>query len=99
MPTYSLAITMLLLRFCISQMDVPTRQSFVAAVVTPEERSAAGGVTNVFRSCGTMLAPLLAGKLFASQETLAIPFFIAGGLKIVYDLALLAMFRQVKTER
>jgi MFS family permease len=94
MPTFGLAITVLLMRFAISQMDVPTRQSFVASVVASDERAAAGGVTNVFRSCGSMLAPVLAGFMFASPRTLSLPFFVAGGLKIVYDLTLLAMFRQ-----
>ena len=94
MPTFGWAMAVLLMRFAISQMDVPTRQSFVASVVEPDERSAAGGVTNIFRSCGTMFAPLLAGLLLASPTTLSVPFFIAGGLKIVYDLTLLAMFRR-----
>jgi MFS family permease len=94
MPTFGWAMAVLLMRFAISQMDVPTRQSFVASVVEPDERSAAGGVTNIFRSCGTMFAPLLAGLLLASPATLSVPFFIAGGLKIVYDLTLLAMFRR-----
>lgn len=94
MPTFGWAMAVLLLRFSISQMDVPTRQSFVASVVAPDERSAAGGVTNIFRSCGTMFAPMLAGVLLASPRTLSVPFFVAGGLKIVYDLALLLMFRQ-----
>ena len=94
MPTFELAIAILLMRFAISQMDVPTRQSFVASVVAPDERAAASGVTNVFRSCGTMLAPALAGIMLASPKTLSLPFFVAGGLKIVYDLTLLAMFRR-----
>lgn len=94
MPTLGWAIAMLLARFSISQMDVPTRQSFVASVVQPDERAAAGGVTNVFRSCGTMLAPVLAGRMFGSSAMLAWPFFIAGGLKIVYDLTLLTMWRR-----
>jgi MFS family permease len=94
MPTFGLAIGVLLLRFSISQMDVPTRQSFVASVVAPDERAAAGGVTNVFRSCGAMLAPVLAGLMFASPQTVSLPFFFAGGLKIVYDFTLLAMVRR-----
>jgi MFS family permease len=94
MPSFGWAMAMLLARFAISQMDVPTRQSFVAAVVAPDERSAAAGVTNIFRSCGAMLAPTLAGILMGSPQTLSVPFYIAGGLKIVYDLTLLAMFRQ-----
>jgi hypothetical protein len=76
---------------------VPTRQSFVASVVAPDERSAAGGVTNIFRSCGAMLAPLPAGILLSSPNTMSVPFFIAGGLKIVYDITLLAMFRHTAT--
>jgi MFS family permease len=96
MPTSGLAISVLLMRFSISQMDVPTRQSFVAAVVAPDERAAAGGVTNVFRSCGTMFAPVLAGLLFASPKTLSVPFFVAGTLKIAYDLSFLAMFHQTE---
>jgi MFS family permease len=97
MPTFDWAMTVLLARFAISQMDVPTRQSFVASVVAPDERSAAAGVTNIFRSCGAMISPLLAGILLASPATLAAPFFVAGALKIVYDLILLMMFRQVAT--
>jgi MFS family permease len=94
MPSFGWAMAVLLARFSISQMDVPTRQSFVASVVAPDERSAAAGVTNIFRSCGAMLAPFLAGILLQSPATISVPFFIAGGLKIVYDLALLLMFRQ-----
>jgi MFS family permease len=96
MPTFGWSMAMLLARFAISQMDVPTRQSFVAAVVAPDERSAAAGVTNIFRSCGAMLAPVLAGTMFGSPETRSVPFFVAGGLKIAYDVVLLLMFRDVK---
>ena len=64
--------------------------------VAPDERAAAGGVTNVFRSCGAMLAPVLAGLMFASPQTLSLPFFFAGGLKIVYDVTLLAMVRRAQ---
>ncbi len=87
MPTLNLAILMLLLRFCLSQMDVPTRQAYVMAVVDPSERSAAGGVTNVARSIGTSIAPSFTGMAFANP-VLGLPFIIAGGLKIAYDLAL-----------
>jgi MFS family permease len=96
MPTFGWSMAMLLARFAISQMDVPTRQSFVASVVAPDERSAAAGVTNIFRSCGAMLAPVLAGALLGSSETRSVPFFIAGGLKIAYDITLLLMFRHVR---
>lgn len=94
MPSFGWAIGMLLARFAISQMDVPTRQSYVASVVAADERSAASGLTNVFRSCGTMLAPVLAGAMFASGGATAWPWVIAGGLKIIYDLTLLGMFRR-----
>jgi len=92
MPNLSLAIAMLLLRFSISQMDVPTRQSYTMAVVDPGERSAAGGVTSVARSAGSSLAPVFAGKLL-SASMLNAPFFLAGGLKIVYDVLLYRSFR------
>jgi MFS family permease len=92
MPTLPLAMGMLLLRSTISQMDVPTRQSFVASVVPANERAAAGGVTNVFRSIGTMISPALVGWMLAGGEATPLPFLLAGGLKIAYDLALLAQF-------
>ena len=98
MPDVRLAIAVLLLRFTISQMDVPTRQSYVMAVVPPHERSAAAGITGVARTIGAALAPLAATPLVATASLAALPFFIAGGLKIVYDLALLQSFRRVRLE-
>lgn len=98
MPDVRLAITVLLIRFTISQMDVPTRQSYVMAVVPPHERSAAAGITGVARTIGAALAPLAATPLVAAAPLASLPFFIAGGLKIVYDLALLRSFRRVKIE-
>ena len=95
MPNLPLAVTMLLLRFSISQMDVPTRQSYTMAVVDPGERAAAGGVTGVARSAGSALAPALAVKLI-SLSMLNMPFFLAGGLKILYDLLLYRSFRFIK---
>ena len=92
MPNLSLAIAMLLLRFSISQMDVPTRQSYTMAVVDPDERSAAGGVTSVARSAGSSLAPVFAGQLL-NLSMFNAPFFLAGGLKIVYDVLLYRSFR------
>jgi MFS family permease len=97
MPTELLAIAVLCVRFSISQMDVPTRNSFVMAVVDPDERSAAGGVTNIVRSIGASTAPYLAGLLYERPALRNVPFFIAGGLKIAYDLTLLASFASVKT--
>jgi MFS family permease len=93
MPTVELAIVVLLARFSISQMDVPTRQSYTMAVVEPDERSAAAGVTGIARTTGASLSPLIAAPLFAVPGLAAVPFFLAGGLKIVYDLALWRAFR------
>ena len=91
MPTAGWAIAFLLLRAALSQMDVPARQAYVMAVVPPEERAAAASVTNAPRSLAAALAPLLSGALLA-QSSFGWPLLIAGGLKIVYDLALLAAF-------
>jgi len=88
MPSLPLAVAVLFARFSISQMDVPTRQSYLMAVVRPEERSAAGGVTGVARTIGAGIAPILAGLLFSRPSLINVPFFIAGTLKIVYDLLL-----------
>ena len=96
MPTMPLAVAVLLLRFSISQMDVPTRQSYTMAVVSPDERSAAAGVTGVARTTGAALAPALAAPLLASTALMGVPFFLAGGLKIVYDLALWRSFRALR---
>ncbi|MBI3122364.1 MAG: MFS transporter, partial [candidate division NC10 bacterium] len=96
MPTMPLAILVLLVRFSISQMDVPTRQSYTMAIVSPEERSAAAGVTGTARTVGASLAPVCAGLLLSSPALMSGPFFVAGGLKIVYDLLLLAGFRGLK---
>jgi MFS family permease len=93
MPNLSLAVFVLLLRFSISQMDVPTRQSYTMAVVPPEERSAAGGFTGVARTTGAAISPLLAGFLFARPSLISAPFFIAGTLKIIYDILLYRSFR------
>ncbi|HVI76384.1 MAG TPA: MFS transporter [Anaeromyxobacteraceae bacterium] len=95
MPTLPLAMTVLFLRFSISQMDVPTRQSFTMAVVDPGERSAAAGVTGIARTVGSSISPLVAGPLYAVPALASVPFFIAGGLKILYDLALLVAFGRV----
>jgi MFS family permease len=99
MPNVHLAIAMLLLRFSISQMDVPTRQSYVMAVVESDERSAAAGVTAVARSVGAAISPSLATMLLASPTLLAAPFLIGGGLKIVYDLLLYRSFAATQSSR
>jgi MFS family permease len=92
MPTLPLAIAVLLLRFSISQMDVPTRQSYLMAVVRPEERSAAAGITGVARTIGASLSPWFVGLMFARPSWINLPFFIAGTLKILYDLLLYREF-------
>jgi hypothetical protein len=86
MPMLPLATGVLLLRFSISQMDVPTRQ----------ERSAAAGITGVARTIGASLPPVLVGLMYADPRLINLPFFIAGTLKIVYDLALYREFVAVK---
>jgi MFS family permease len=96
MPTLPLAILVLLLRFSISQMDVPTRQSYIMAIVPPEERAAAAGITGTARSVGAAAAPICAGPLLGASALMSVPFFLAGGLKIVYDFLLLWSFRHVK---
>ena len=96
MPTLPLAAAVLLVRFSISQMDVPTRQSYTMAVVRPEERSAASGITGVARTIGAALSPLFAGMLFARPSLINLPFFIAGALKILYDLMLFRAFRAIR---
>ncbi len=96
MPTLPLAIAALLLRFSISQMDVPTRQSYTIAVVSPDERSAASGVTSIARSVGAALSPTLTGIFLSVPALLSLPFFLAGGLKLVYDGLLYSSFRSTK---
>jgi hypothetical protein len=93
MPNLPLAILVLLARFSISQMDVPTRQSYTMAVVDPDERSAAAGLTGIARSTGAALSGNVAAPLIATPSLAALPFLVAGALKIVYDLALWRLFR------
>ncbi len=95
MPTGGLAAAAFLARMSISQMDVPTRQSYTMAVVDPAERTAAAGVTNVARSAATALSPAVTGYAF-SVAALGLPFFIAGTLKVAYDLALYRSFRSIR---
>jgi MFS family permease len=94
-PNLYVALGLLLLRAALSQMDVPTRTSYVMAVVTPEERTAAASVTAVPRSLASAISPALAGVLLSSGF-LGLPLVVCGTLKIVYDLSLLFSFRHVK---
>ena len=97
MPGLPLAITLLLVRSVLSQMDVPTRQAYVAAMVDPDERTAAAAYTNSARYAARPLAPVAAGAL--TQTTfVAVPFLVAGGLKCIYDVATLLLFRRVPIE-
>jgi MFS family permease len=99
MPTLPLAVAVLLARFSISQMDVPTRQSYTMAVVEADERSAAAGVTAIARSVGAAAAPLASAPLIGGMALAGLPFVIAGGLKIVYDLLLYRGFRGLSEHR
>jgi MFS family permease len=94
-PSLEWALGLLLVRAALSQMDVPTRSSYVMAVVTEPERPAAASVTAVPRSLASAASPALAGALFAAGLQ-AWPLLLCGGLKILYDLMLLAAFRSIK---
>lgn len=94
-PTLPIAFGLLVVRAFLSQMDVPARSSYVMAIVTPAERAAAAGVTNVPRSLASALSPALAGLLF-STYVFAWPLVIGGSLKIAYDLLLLWRFQKIR---
>lgn len=94
-PNLAIAVALLLARGLLSQMDVPTRTSYVMAIVTPSERPAAASVTAVPRSLAAALSPMLAGYLFG-LSTFGWPLIIGGGLKVVYDVLLLIGFRRVR---
>lgn len=96
MPNLSLAIVCLLVRHLLSQMDVPTRSSYVVAIVEPDERTAATGLTSLVRTITQAFGPVFAGFALQFMNTGA-PFFLGGGLKIVYDLALYYNFRTLRT--
>lgn len=94
-PSLEMALAFLLVRAALSQMDVPTRSSYVMAVVTPAERPAAASVTSVPRSLAATASPAIAGALFAAGYE-AWPLVLCGVLKILYDVALLWVFRHIK---
>jgi predicted MFS family arabinose efflux permease len=94
-PSLEWALALLFVRSALSQMDVPTRSSYVMAIVSPEERPAAASITSVPRSLASAASPFLAGYLL-SLSPFGWPLIAAGGLKILYDLLLLAMFRKVR---
>ena len=94
-PSLPIVLTLLLVRAALAQMDVPTRTSYVMAVVTPAERTAAASVTAVPRSLASAISPALSGALLATSFA-GLPLLACGVLKIVYDVALLLSFRHVK---
>ena len=94
-PDVSYAIALLFVRSALSQMDVPTRSSYVMAIVTPAERPAAASITSVPRSLASAMSPFLAGYMLG-LSTFGWPLLVAGGVKIVYDLLLLVMFRKIQ---
>jgi predicted MFS family arabinose efflux permease len=95
MPNLELTIIVLLTRHLLSQMDVPTRQSYTMAVVDPDERAAAAGTLSVARNAGAAVAPLFTGAIL-SAPMLGLPFLLAGGMKIIYDVWIYRVFRSVK---
>ena len=95
MPELSYVIALLLVRSALSQMDVPTRSSYVMAIVTPAERPAAASITSVPRSLAAAASPFLAGYML-TLSTFGWPLIAAGATKIIYDLLLLTMFRKVR---
>ncbi len=98
MPTLPLAVTVLLLRFSISQMDVPTRQSYTMAVVAPDERSAAAGITGVARTAGAAMSPTFAGMMLAAPALVSAPFLCSGALKLAYDFLLWRSFKKLTVD-
>jgi len=95
MPDLGFAIALLFVRAALSQMDVPTRSSYVMAIVPPAERPAAASVTSVPRSLAAAASPFLAGWMLTASS-FGWPLFVAGGVKIVYDLLLYQSFRSIK---
>lgn len=96
MPTLPLAAFVLFVFKSLNEMDVPARQSYIVAVVDPDERSAAGGVTSIARSLGRAPAPAIAVPLLGIAALASVPFVAAGSLKITYDLALWVGFRRLR---
>src|ERR687886_1529205 len=92
-PTLPLAIVLYLARMALSQMDVPTRQSYIIAVVEEDERTAAAGITNISRNIAQSVSPSLAGYILQSLSFLSAPFVLGGMLKIIYDIALYFNFK------
>jgi MFS family permease len=96
MPSFPVAAVLFLLREGLVEMDVPTRQSYVMAVVRPEERAIASGVTHLVRLGGWAVAPVVAGALMTTPGTLALPLLVGAAMKIAYDLLLWRSFHNVR---
>jgi len=97
-PSLPFAIGFYLTRMALSQMDVPTRQSYIVAVVNEDERTAAVGITNLSRNISQAISPSVSGTILQVLPAMSAPFVIGGALKIVYDLALYLSFRNIKPE-
>jgi len=95
-PTFPLAVALYLTRMALSQMDVPTRQSYLVAVVKENERTAAAGITNISRNITQSISPSIAGYILQSLSILSAPFVLGGALKIVYDVALYFNFKSIR---
>lgn len=98
-PTLPVAAILYLVRMALSQMDVPTRQSYVMSVVKDEERTAAAGITNISRNISQAISPSLAGYIIQSLSLFFLPFLIGGVLKVIYDIALYFSFRNIKPQQ
>ena len=98
-PSLPFAIGFYLTRMALSQMDVPTRQSYIAAVVNEDERTAAAGITNISRNISQAISPSVTGTILQLLPAMSAPFVIGGALKIIYDLALYFSFRNIKPEQ
>jgi MFS family permease len=98
-PTLPIAAILYLIRMALSQMDVPTRQSYIVSVVKDEERTAATGITNISRNKSQTLSPSLAGYIIQSLSLFFAPFLIGGILKVIYDIALYFSFRNIKPQQ
>jgi sugar phosphate permease len=95
-PSLPLAIAFYLARMTLSQMDVPTRQSYIVAVVSEDERTPAAGITNISRNISQAVSPSLTGYILQILPALSAPFILGGALKIAYDIALYVNFRKIK---
>ncbi|MGC1927624.1 MAG: MFS transporter [Candidatus Nitrosopolaris sp.] len=95
-PTLPIAVAFYLARMALSQMDVPTRQSYIVAVVKEDERTAAAGITNISRNITQSISPSIAGSILQSVSLLFAPFLLGGLLKIIYDIALYFNFKNTR---